>query len=92
MPESEIGKLILQGGAFGLLATWTVWFMVWGFPAMMADRQKDREHNWMIFNALLGMIVAESKEQKAFFLQLLTSGILAKANNPNGQHEQVPRR
>lgn len=99
MPESEIAKMILHGGAFGLLGVLVVWVIFWGFPALMTDRDKDRQavavdrdkdraHHKDLFMAILNMVVTENGEQRAFFLQAWSTGVVAKTVDPENRNEQ----
>lgn len=56
MPESELVKIVVQAGAFGVLVFLTIWLCGWAFPAALKDR-KD----------MVDKFIVESREQRDWY-------------------------
>jgi hypothetical protein len=45
VPETKTLEIMTSGGAFGLLAAWSLLFFIWGYPSIQAEKDKERKHD-----------------------------------------------
>ena len=66
MPESELFKMALQGGSFGLLVLGFIWAIGWGIPMIRDESRAARIAHTQTVADLLSEFREETRLQREF--------------------------